>query len=635
MFGTKKKQRKPMLVPVVDPVDGEGNEDEDLTTIRRTAPPTKKKSTTALKVAFNDDDEEEQETSFKIKRSSASRRMDRGKPPKLPNLNDGDAQQPLPTAVDSGRSYDAESLRQMARSQARLPIRAEENTTETDGFGMEGFIPDDSQILALKRHREKLRNQSTHKQGNEDFISFTKPSKYESRLVTEDQEIDGEEAFEDHEGDKISFGTSALKKSIQDRSQTIRNAIDEINEDFTADNEEIDWEMAQVRRTVSINQPETTIKDFDGQIPDLVSLPSFEELFKEFDISISNIEALQTERENALNYCSSVIKKASENQQQFNLNISTVSVRYGFFQDMLTLTNSLSALQLDKIPTVESLQTDFICLHQRINEHLFQKDLDGIHKLVGEFMFLNVDSLRDGSSEQLMSDNVSNEVAEIEQRKSLLFTDVSKDYRSYKKLLQSFDQWRTQYESDFHRTYTALSLPAVVSLHIKKEIIGSNPFSKIKIEDFKFHQTLCSEELNDLTFNSDDTPLLTRIVEKLYVPYVEKFVPSLNILSATHMDGCLFCLQDIDNYIDKSTKSFTAYLEPDFIQHVMIDLFLMEYLIPGLAIMKYCNPEDITLLEEILDVIPTNVPGLNLRRLQNVVKEFFALPNCPKNREWQ
>ena len=35
----------------------------------------------------------------------------------------------------------------------------------------------------------------------------------ESRLVTEDQEDEGEEAFEDHEGNRISFGGNAAKEA--------------------------------------------------------------------------------------------------------------------------------------------------------------------------------------------------------------------------------------------------------------------------------------------------------------------------------------------------------------------------------------------------------------------------------------
>jgi hypothetical protein len=69
------------------------------------------------------------------------------------------------------------------------------------------------------------------------------------------------------------------------------------------------------------------------------------------------------------------------------------------------------------------------------------------------------------------------DLAEIMGAKDGLFEDVAKEYRSVDKVLAFLKEWKSAYTSDFERTYTSLSLPSAVALHVKQELIGWDPFA--------------------------------------------------------------------------------------------------------------------------------------------------------------
>ena len=94
-------------------------------------------------------------------------------------------------------------------------------------------IPDASLIHAMKKKREMLREMGGSSAAS--FISLDvndddddEGANGGSTLVREEDELgDGEEAFEDHAGNRIVFGGDAVKKFRDQRRQLIREIIDD------------------------------------------------------------------------------------------------------------------------------------------------------------------------------------------------------------------------------------------------------------------------------------------------------------------------------------------------------------------------------------------------------------------------
>ncbi len=93
-------------------------------------------------------------------------------------------------------------------------------------------IPDAAAIYEAKKLREQKRSvqkqvakQSTDMQV--DYIPI-KETKYESRLVTEDQEVEGLEAFEDNQDTQIHFGATTLMEANVKRKQEFQDNLNQV-----------------------------------------------------------------------------------------------------------------------------------------------------------------------------------------------------------------------------------------------------------------------------------------------------------------------------------------------------------------------------------------------------------------------
>ena len=132
-------------------------------------------------------------------------------------------------------------------------------------------IPDASEIATTKKLREMRKkelgqgSQGDGKEG-EDFISLdvsapNPTSRYgESRLVTEDQDGEhGEEAFEDYDHGRLSFGTQAVKDAEQKQRQEAQTLLIDAQDD-DIDEEVEHWEIAQILKGQGKNSANGTVK---------------------------------------------------------------------------------------------------------------------------------------------------------------------------------------------------------------------------------------------------------------------------------------------------------------------------------------------------------------------------------------
>lgn len=168
------------------------------------------------------------------------------------------------------------------------------NTIEDDDFTITGssnkILPSDNAIAAAKLRRETARrsgvdNESSSKSQSDDFISLQvglPTSKRESRLVREEDEIgEGEDDFSQYTGaeERIALGKKGRKEMERKRKEEMKALIEGGQEDNDnvmllggngnvrgldqeSDEEEKEWEMAQIRRG---EQRRGVFADEDGE----------------------------------------------------------------------------------------------------------------------------------------------------------------------------------------------------------------------------------------------------------------------------------------------------------------------------------------------------------------------------------
>ena len=92
-------------------------------------------------------------------------------------------------------------------------LKANQSVFVEDKDSQELNIPDSKTIEHLKKKREEKRLNA-----KKQVVFVPLDSRIsESRLVNEDQEIDGEEAFEDYTGKTITFGSNAVIEAEKER----------------------------------------------------------------------------------------------------------------------------------------------------------------------------------------------------------------------------------------------------------------------------------------------------------------------------------------------------------------------------------------------------------------------------------
>ncbi|RKO91327.1 nineteen complex-related protein 2-domain-containing protein, partial [Blyttiomyces helicus] len=371
-------------------------------TPRKTVAATKKprlQKAVANTLSFEDEEEEEEvgkkvegrmgegrdggasaTSQFKIRKTAASRRMAKSKLARdlLPNS----ATPAAAPEASSAPSYSRESLEALRNSQLTRPSP---QATPAPLQEVEADIPDASAIHAARKLREARRAAALSGEAptGADFVKLdgkdeeSKPARYaESSLVTEDQEADGPEVFEDYEGDRIVFGSRALRE-VEERHKTeMEGNIIEAQEEEIEDEEVQRWEMEQSRKgrarrdrkgKAGADAEPTPVRK-PIRIPAISPLPTFNDAHArlvatlqnlEIDVSSRTSELAQTRRD-----LEASVAKSAELEGESKLS----SQRYNYFQDLRTFIGDFAAFLDAKVPELQALQDQYhSVLRERAN----------------------------------------------------------------------------------------------------------------------------------------------------------------------------------------------------------------------------------------------------------------------------
>ncbi len=141
----------------------------------------------------------------------------------IPAPIQSDLFQNLPQTTSS--HYSHEALEQLKQNQYSKKVMVEsillDNKQENESKKEEQVIPNAKKIFEAKKLRELKRSLPPSDKSEEmDIIPLETNTKKESRLVCEDQEIEGMDVFEDDASSRLLFGEQAVKSAEQKKKVT-------------------------------------------------------------------------------------------------------------------------------------------------------------------------------------------------------------------------------------------------------------------------------------------------------------------------------------------------------------------------------------------------------------------------------
>ncbi|KAJ3327068.1 GC-rich sequence DNA-binding factor [Blyttiomyces sp. JEL0837] len=569
------------------------------------------RSQPSVKLGFEEDESEETE-SFKIKKTSASRRMQRGISD-FAKTADSNAEAERASAV----SYSQKDLQALAASQLRMPSSSISEAVTIS-------VPDSSEIYLARKLREQ-RRQTQLAASNEDFISLECedddydsfqegqcPQRVESRLVTEDQEIEGEEVFEDYEGNRIAFGAKDAKALKESKQRSIRAGIDDLSvNDFEEDDAE--WEKEQIKKvrghqatyppnsTTPKQLPIQTASRFKLQfishfpahthtpalVPEMIPLLAVNTVCDNLAASLEIIRAGIKDDDKILSDSQSFVTNVDLQTDKLKDEMREASTRYNYFQELAIFVNSLADLLDVKIPILEKVEFEFMEICKSRRQHS-----DDMRDCVLDMLFSSFTDYRNAAldendqrnkltfAQRWIQDQWNNSVPLLEReflfqgvgfvdddekkdellsRKNGLVEDVAEGFQSLEDVLRVFEQWNRDYSTDFRRTYSILTLPEAISLHVRQAIACEDPFYKIDIESTEWHKLIRESSVGDATngdTKAEERPLFLSSVEKIVLPYAAKMIPSVDLFSNMEIRELAKYLDQLQDYAGKESREW-------------------------------------------------------------------------------
>ncbi|KAI8827202.1 nineteen complex-related protein 2-domain-containing protein [Fimicolochytrium jonesii] len=529
---------------------------------------------------------------FTIKKSAASKRMAKAKLNRdlVPEREEHNSH----SAVGD---YSAESLREMRESQTTAPPRATQTSDLFSGaalpaLGADAVIPDAAAIHAARTLREQKRagaisgvnetNDSSETTSN--FIALSSNSREvgqiltrESRLVNEDDEDEGPEAFEDYERDRLTFGSAAVKEEEERRKNEFEGNLIEAQEDDQEDEELERWEKEQIRKGKKRTTHNTAKVPTASQQPKLTKIPIVAPVIPLISVSArlaANLQELETahaQHTNQLAMTESELTKSASKATALESDLKQSSDRYDYFNDLRTYIGDLAEFLDAKFPELESLEKEYSKLlsartrlaHERrqiTQDHWFSSFMNW-HAPPPEPMETDNDS---ESSETLTEDEMHEIKARVEEGKSRMFEDVGHEFRSLRMIKQKFETWKAKYAKEYDEAYGALSIPGIVELFVRHEFLAWDlSKSSPGFEDMQWHHTLHDYGIstNDMHDGSNpDTDVLSRIVAKVIIPRLQLAVRTYDPYSDEETSALLLAVNQCLDYVETSNEAFKGLL---------------------------------------------------------------------------
>ncbi|TPX40917.1 hypothetical protein SeMB42_g03589 [Synchytrium endobioticum] len=567
-------------------------------------------------------DEDEDGREFKVKKSAASRRMAHSK------VNQ-DSTPDLDCSVTPRLDYSQAGLEALKKSQLNRPQSAVADTdmgTDSNAAPqfpavMDDAIPDAAAIFAARKLREQKRNDAAgvgagklvglgSKSGGGYYISLdakesedaddqetaASSTKMESRLVTEEQDGDGAEPFEDYEGDTITFGAAAVKEAEAKRKQQFQAELIEAQDD--EDDAGRIWEEEQLRRVAQIQQRQKTVKEPTAKpavrelvhIPNVSPLPTMNGVVARINVLLNTLQESHAQHQSQISQAKADLEVSKRAEIALRKDISRASDRYTYFQEFKTYVNDLAEFLDDKFRELESLEAEYhrILLEQSTSvasrrdvllddwlsdfSSFVSADAEGMEARKAAYaekharrMALQTAS----SNNEASTDDEADEGLHIPEQKDiargmhkLLFADTLDEFCSIPIIKSKFENWKFTFRHEYDQSFGGLSMPGVFELFVRHELLAWEPFNfYLDLEKMNWHEALMGYGMDPDAMEvteDEDVKLLSKIVEKVVIPRMIARVELYDPFSSKQTNIALRLVGQMLNYTESDSKPFKS-----------------------------------------------------------------------------
>ncbi|KAF9126750.1 hypothetical protein BGW39_006375 [Mortierella sp. 14UC] len=332
-----------------------------------------KKKPASTVLSFGDDEQESEET-FKVKKSSASRKLanNKGK-----EASDSSEQQQHPSitsraTVGNAVSYSKEALDELRKStQSTAPGSRSHDSHEASVeekfptlLGGPTIIPDAAAIHLAKKKREQMRLRNDLEE--EEFISLAggdddrMVEERDTRLVREedDEMDDGEADLDKILGDKLALGQRAQRQAEKNRRAARKEMIDDIDVDEDDEEETREWEMQQIRNAGVINR-DAGKKKATVPVHKTVAMPNIAEVKKRLQDRLNGLKNQLSEHQAQLKQVHLEEAEIKIRTVESRESMAKASARYTFFQELRSYCRTLASFFEEKYPELEAIESEF------------------------------------------------------------------------------------------------------------------------------------------------------------------------------------------------------------------------------------------------------------------------------------
>ncbi|CAG8444325.1 4230_t:CDS:10 [Acaulospora colombiana] len=547
--------------------------------------------------------EEDEDETFKVTKSSASRRLTQTKLKKdsLPLNSD--------RAATTSSPYTKEFLSELRASTPATPASFKnqndiiaEKFPSTFGFDE---IPDESTIQAAKKKRVELRQRGSLPDyiplsDNTDVIRVS-GKQLESRLVREEDEVgDAEDELAPYVEETVALGKRAEKEQKRIRKAGIEERIME------EDDEYIQWEMEAIKkgghifRPPSPKPPKPKPPEFPVQIPSIVPIPTITEIQSMLDQKMMDLKFLQENHQSQLIRVQRDMENIVPSSEKLDADLENTKNRYTYFQELRLFVENLVEFLDVKFPTLEKLESDFhTLLSERSELNLKRIALDDSDDLalfcdtptgsaVNDAIRQNRRQQRDRRRASRLQSRMEikdeeegfstdDELGEEDKREFLsrfdeisyyntkLFENVSEEYGSMDLVKSKFYAWKRDFYEDYSKAFGDLSLPEVFEFYVRHEILLWESFQgHSNLDEMKWFRIL--REFDDV--NAGETSaetgggkLTSKVVEKVILPRVKRLVDVMDPHSSSQTKSAIEFFESSMKFVDKSSQKFKARVE--------------------------------------------------------------------------
>ncbi|KAJ1565198.1 hypothetical protein HK405_012932, partial [Cladochytrium tenue] len=377
----------------------------------------------------------------------------------------------------------------------------------------------------------------------------------ESRLVREEEEVEGEEVFDDHEGHTISFGAKSKEDFARLRKQQIRDELE--NTDGLVVHETSDIEDEQAPRLI---EPRLRLRD--AFIPQPLASTTVEQQLAGLSLTLGRLEEDAGHAEAASRAAATAKETAAGTLEQLGSARSAAAERFDYFSRLVNHANSLANLLDEKVPSVEELIESFYTLHverQTAITNACYSLLDSCITFTAKSnsgpptLDIVADVAYDPPFSNLTSDDLAETIQSTRDREATLLhekktvlADVLNEYLSVAAVLQPLAEWGTKYRSDFDRSYANLTLPDLAKLAVLYDLAGTNPLDeKCDFEDSSWHRDIREHPLNSDT----EKPMLEAVVQKFATPFLTRYLGRVDFFLGVHARNAVEALDLLGPYL--------------------------------------------------------------------------------------